>query len=110
MLRKYSLPLLVLIACFAGRPDAFGADKSVAGKDEAAKEAAGKFLRVLRDADGEPIAMETSISRYVPKGADRPGVVVELVSAIHIGDRRPEGVVIEIHHPVGEIGKLDGSA
>jgi hypothetical protein len=30
--------------------------------------------------------METSIARYVPKGSDRAGLIVELVSAVHVGE------------------------
>jgi hypothetical protein len=58
-----------------------------AGKAAAAQKAAAtRFLRVLRSDRGEPIAMETSIARYVPKSAGPEGLVVELVSAVHVGE------------------------
>jgi hypothetical protein len=51
-----------------------------------AAKSAGKFLRVVRTGEGQPVAMETSIARYVPKSGDS-GLVVELVSAVHVGER-----------------------
>jgi len=44
-----------------------------------------KFIRVRRDEKGKPVAMETAVVRYV--SADRPGVTVDLVGAIHIADK-----------------------
>jgi hypothetical protein len=44
-----------------------------------------KFIRIRRDDKGKPLAMETAVVRYV--SADRPGVTVDLVGAIHIGDK-----------------------
>jgi len=50
-----------------------------------AEQAGPKFIRVRRDEKGKPVAMETAVVRYV--SADRPGVTVDLVGAIHIGDK-----------------------
>jgi hypothetical protein len=80
------LPLLLIIAgSLAVRP---GYGNDAAGTKNAAKPAAtfGKFLRVLRTDDGQPIAMQTSISRYIPTDPKREGIVVELVSAVHVGE------------------------
>jgi hypothetical protein len=44
------------------------------------------FLRVKRDKKDTPIALETAIVRYVPKGGEA-GVTVDLVAAVHIGDK-----------------------
>lgn len=60
------------------------AKKDEAKKDEAKKDEL-KFIRVRRDAKEKPLAMETAVVRYV--SADRPGVTVDLVGAIHIGDK-----------------------
>jgi hypothetical protein len=83
---------LYLIALILAIVTALRADEPAARtgeKDPAAKQAAfGKFLRVLRTDKGVPIAMETSVSRYVPKEADREGLVVELVSAVHVGEEK----------------------
>src|SRR5687768_10000481 len=54
-----------------------------------AKEAAGEnpFLRVLRGADKQPLALETSIVRYRPANAQGGAgeVTVDLIGAIHVG-------------------------
>jgi len=50
-----------------------------------AAEAGPKFIRVRRNEKGSPVAMETAVVRYV--SADRPGVTVDLVGAIHIADK-----------------------
>ncbi len=45
-----------------------------------------KFLRVQRDANGSPVSLDTAIVRYVPAGDEHPGLSVDLVAAIHVGD------------------------
>ena len=89
MLRKPNLLLvLTVFGCIwsllvRGDGSASAADT----KTDATRQAeGGKFLRVLRTDKGEPLAMETSIARYVPKGSDRAGLIVELVSAVHVGE------------------------
>jgi len=46
----------------------------------------GKFIR-LREADGQPQAMETAVVRYVPADEKNPGLVVDLVGAVHVADK-----------------------
>lgn len=60
--------------------------EQIAAEKKAAKKAAEKFLRIVRDAAGEPQSMQTSIVSYRPKGDDRKGLVVDLVGAVHVGD------------------------
>jgi len=43
-----------------------------------------KFLRLNKDADGKPLALQTSVARYVSQ--DGSGVVVDLIGAVHIGE------------------------
>ncbi|MFN4259941.1 MAG: hypothetical protein ACK4RK_11665 [Gemmataceae bacterium] len=45
-----------------------------------------KFLRLLRNDQKEPIALQTTITRYVPAKGEG-GVVVDLIGVVHIGDR-----------------------
>ena len=45
------------------------------------------YIRVQRDAHGKPTALETAIVHFVPAGSDHPGLQVDLVSAIHIGEK-----------------------
>jgi hypothetical protein len=56
-------------------------------KEKAKAEADASFLRVLRDADGRPTAMQTAIVRYVKPGQSEQTFYVDLVGAVHIGDR-----------------------
>ena len=42
-----------------------------------------KFLRVTQDAAGEPLAMQTAITRYRPSEGE---LVVDLIGAVHIGE------------------------
>ena len=43
-----------------------------------------QFLRVTNDASGEPLALQTAITRYRPAKGD---LVVDLIGAVHIGER-----------------------
>lgn len=69
-------------------------DKPVEAKPAEAKEDAksdkpkgddAKFIRLRRDDQKRPVAMDTAVVRYV--SPDRPGVVVDLIGAVHIGDK-----------------------
>lgn len=46
-----------------------------------------KFIRIRRNDKKDVVAMDTAVVRYVPAGADREGVSVDLVGAVHIGDK-----------------------
>ena len=86
MLLKRILPFVAFITGIALAPLANAEDQAASANAPAAQQKSyGKFLRVVRT-DGEPVAMETSISRYVPKEPGREGLVVELISAVHIGE------------------------
>jgi hypothetical protein len=45
-----------------------------------------KFLRVKRDKNDTPVALETAIVRYVP-ASGQAGVTVGLIGAVHVGDK-----------------------
>src|SRR5262249_24614590 len=51
------------------------------------KAADTSYIRVTHDAQGNPQALETSIVHLVPAGSDRPGLSVDLISAVHVGDK-----------------------
>jgi hypothetical protein len=70
-------------AADAAKGDAAAKD---AGKD-GDKTAEPKFIRIRRNDKQEVVAMETAVVRYVPAGADREGVTVDLIGAVHIGDK-----------------------
>jgi hypothetical protein len=70
---------------------AFGAPLSakppaVEKQKEFKKPVPSKFLRVKRDAKGQPVALETAVVRYVPASGEGE-LVVDLISAVHVGDR-----------------------
>ncbi len=44
-----------------------------------------RYLRVQRDKAGDPIALQTSIVRFVPASGEGD-VIVDLISAVHVGD------------------------
>ncbi len=50
------------------------------------KPKATEFIRLLKDEDGKPIALETAIVRYVPQSGEG-GVTLDLIGAVHVGDR-----------------------
>jgi hypothetical protein len=51
------------------------------------KEPASKFLRIRKDDKGELLALETSVVRYVPADEKSPPISVDLVGAVHVGDK-----------------------
>ncbi len=57
------------------------------GGDEAVKAAPeeSKFIRLKRNEDKRPLAMETAAVRY--RSEKQPGVEVALVGAVHVGDK-----------------------
>jgi hypothetical protein len=46
-----------------------------------------RFLRVLRDSDGKPTALETSIVHCAPLRPGKRGPTVDLVAAVHIAEK-----------------------
>ncbi len=55
-------------------------------KDTAKKQDATKFLRVRNDDAGKPLSMDTAIVTYVPADGKNPGLKVDLVAAVHVGE------------------------
>jgi hypothetical protein len=78
---------VVLIAVSVRLPAAEPAAAPLAGKQGKA-DADHKFIRLVRDSHGDPQAMQTAIVHYVPaKEGDRPGLSVDLVGAVHVGEK-----------------------
>lgn len=63
-------------------------DKKKSSPDSKQKKSAQeRFVRILKDKDGTPIAMQTSITRYVRKeGAEE--LVIDLIGVVHIGEKK----------------------
>ena len=88
MNHKYLLAWLIsLVALVPTRPLAAEDPRSPAAAE--AKLNAGsdqpKFIRLRRDDSNRPAAMETAVVHFT--SADRPGVSVDLVGAVHVGDK-----------------------
>jgi len=46
-----------------------------------------RFLRLARDTDGSPIALEVSIVRYSPPDCGQAGPTVDLIAAVHVAEK-----------------------
>ena len=46
-----------------------------------------KFMRIRRNERMEPVAFETPVIRFAGDPQQRPGVVVDLIGAVHVGDK-----------------------
>jgi len=55
-------------------------------KTSAKKAPASKFLRITKDAKGQPLALETATVRYRPAKGEGD-LIVDLVSVVHLGER-----------------------
>jgi hypothetical protein len=56
------------------------------GKPADAKKAVSKFIRLQRNDQKQPTALETAIVRYVPASGEG-GLTVDLIAAVHVGDK-----------------------
>ena len=61
--------------------------KGEQGEDAKEVKETVQFLRIRRDKDEQPTAMETSITRFVGKNQQGADVAVDLVGAVHVGER-----------------------
>lgn len=58
-----------------------------AKKADAKATAEDNFIRVSRDKKGNPLTMDTAIARYQPAGGKHAGVTIDLIGAVHIGEK-----------------------
>jgi hypothetical protein len=58
-----------------------------AAADATKKAPSENFIRVARNDEGTALSMDTAIVRYVPADGKRPGVVIDLIGAVHIGEK-----------------------
>ena len=72
-----SLGLLLLLVCCAHGGEAAPAEKPQEGR----------FLRLLRDDQGSPLALEAAIVRCAPSDRDASGPTVDLISAVHVAEK-----------------------
>jgi hypothetical protein len=77
--------LIAAVVVLAGEP--VPADQPPASERLAAKTITpSKFIRIRRDSSGQPTALETAVVRFASKSGES-GLVVDLVSAVHVADR-----------------------
>lgn len=97
---RFMLLVLWLAMLFFALPLSLRAEEQPAATDEPAAETAEdksaedksaeekpRFLRLTRDEKKKPLALETAIVTYVPVDPAQGEVTVELVGAVHIGDK-----------------------
>ncbi len=53
----------------------------------ATAQASPKYIRVARDKSDQPLALQTAIVRFEPADAAKGDLVVDLVGAVHVGDK-----------------------
>jgi hypothetical protein len=96
--RQFCLLLAVGLGFVGAAQRCFGQDAAV--PKEAAQPAAGSeagrakpdaaeghFLRLERDDQDNPVALQTAIVRFESDAPDRAGVAVDLIGAVHVGEK-----------------------
>jgi hypothetical protein len=85
MPRRFVISFLVIgsVCLTWGRAALADSPSSLRAKKE--ESAQSRYLRILRDKEGAPTSLQTSIVRFVPKSGDGD-LIVDLVGAVHIGD------------------------
>ena len=84
------LSLIWLVGPVAACPAAEEAkgEKSDKAKQEVTLDApTGKYIRLVRDEKGRPLEMQTAIVRFVGKDKANKDLAVDLVAAVHIGEK-----------------------
>ncbi len=64
-----------------------GVGSTWAAEPASDKTASTRFLRLVRDNNQQPTAMEASIVRHKSRRGDQSGPTVDLVSAVHVADK-----------------------
>lgn len=80
-----SLFFLVALACAAF--PATAVESSAQAAEEAATKKPPAFIRLEEDEKGRPTALQTAVVRYVPGDGKSARIVVDLVGAIHVGEK-----------------------
>src|SRR5260370_8899454 len=82
---KFPRFLWMLVIWLVAAPLLAGAPRDT--KQAPVKKApASKFLRITKDAKGQPLALETATVRYRPASGEG-ALIVDLVSVVHLGER-----------------------
>jgi hypothetical protein len=89
LLAGWAIALLFFVAAWIVAEDGASSSHAEADKTSTAghKKDDDSYIRVTHDAAGNAQALETSIVRLVPAGLDNRGLSVDLISAVHVGDK-----------------------
>ena len=64
------------------------AEKPESAKATPTRNKNSNYLRILQNDDDEPIAMQTSVVSFVRREDGAPSVVVDLIGAVHVADKK----------------------
>lgn len=82
------LALAALLSFSIGTVGVAQDEKAAAEKEVAEKKSSSeRFLRIRKDEKGRPVAMETSIVRYLAENEDGETITVDLIGAVHVGEK-----------------------
>ena len=73
-MRLIFIKALLVLACLIPILPAAGADSE------------SRFIRIQRNENREPVALQTVVAKYVPAGSEK-GVEIDLVAVVHIGEK-----------------------
>jgi hypothetical protein len=79
--------LLIALVLATAAPAAEPAPSGTAKNPVAKRGSKERFVRIERDAAGHPLALQTAIVRFESDAPQRKGVVVDLIGAVHIGEK-----------------------
>jgi len=90
MFNEMRSPLLAILLTLISGTWASAASPTVDADKDAGKDAgkdANKYVRLTEDDDKQPTALQTAIVSFAAAGERNQGVQVDLIGAIHIGDK-----------------------
>ena len=116
MLSRIARWLIVLVVAFVA-PDVQNARAAQPGSFPASP--ATEFARVTHTAEGQPLALQIAITRYVSNGGEQD-LSVDLIGAVHVGDaayyadlnrrfREYDAVLFELVAPEGAYARVGDS-
>lgn len=85
--QKILLFIVFVVSTSWGVAHAQSRCSQTAAAEKSALEENPRFIRVLKQDDGQLVSLDTAIARYELKRPGKPTVVVDLIGAVHIGDQ-----------------------
>ncbi len=82
-----SIPWIATVAAETPDPPRAAAAAARSGDKTVPQDKTTEFLRITRNAKNAPLAMESAVVTYVPRSRDSKTPSVDLVSAVHIGEK-----------------------